>query len=36
MVLRDDFDLSAARRGTGLALDSLMGATYFQNLDIFL
>ena len=36
MVLRDDFDLSAARRGTGLALDGLLGATYFQNLDISL
>lgn len=36
MLFRDDFDLSAARRGTGLALDGLLGATYFQNLDISL
>ena len=33
MLLHDDFDLPAARRGIGLALDGLLGASYFQNLD---
>lgn len=33
MILRDDFDLPAARRGIGLALDAHLGASYFRNLD---
>ena len=36
MILRDDFDLPAARRGIGLALDGLLGAAYFQNLELSL
>jgi len=33
MILRDDFDLHAARRGIGTSLDELLGASYFKNLD---
>jgi TetR/AcrR family acrAB operon transcriptional repressor len=31
--LGENFDLEAARQGLGHALDSLLGSTYFQNLD---
>ncbi len=33
LTMRDDFDLPATRRGIGLALDALLGAPYFKNLE---
>jgi TetR/AcrR family transcriptional regulator, acrAB operon repressor len=35
-TLPDHFDLSAARRGLGTALETLMGCRYFQHLDTHL
>ncbi len=33
ITLSEHFDLIAARRGLGMALDSLMGCSYFEHLD---
>jgi TetR/AcrR family acrAB operon transcriptional repressor len=33
LVLGENFDLQVARRGLGVAVESLMGSNYFQNLD---
>jgi TetR/AcrR family acrAB operon transcriptional repressor len=33
LVLGENFDLRVARHGLGVAVESLMGSNYFQNLD---
>ena len=36
LVLGENFDLGVARHGLGVAVESLMGSNYFQNLDFSL